>query len=269
MRVSDRGNRENRTRSIRLGVPTPAGDYGVPLPVAPENVPWSRGVGSCVRTALGVPREGVREMLLADEFFYIVHDVGTGKLRLNERAAGLGLAAALLGELILNRNLLVDSGQLAVTDAEPPEDDLGYRVLRQLAADEQNRSLRTLLAYLSQGALERVAVRLTRAGGVEPNKSRRPWGTTVRYLPTDAKVAAWSTDRLYGRVNRGDPLDFPDAMLAGLVAVTGFTKQLWWDGDAVTLRHIAAAVASLPMSMRAVLSYTEAAVGEATLSPHR
>lgn len=56
-------------------------------------------------------------------------------------------------------------------------------------------------------------------------------------------------------------------MLAGLVAVTGFTKGVWWDGDAVTLRHIAAAVGSMPMSMREVLAHTEAAVGDATLSP--
>jgi hypothetical protein len=46
------------------------------------------------------------------------------------------------------------------------------------------------------------------------------------------------------------------------------TKQVWWDGDAVTLRNVAAAVASLPMSLREILSHTEAAVGDATLSPH-
>jgi hypothetical protein len=43
---------------------------------------------------------------------------------------------------------------------------------------------------------------------------------------------------------------------------------VWWDGDAVTLRNIAAAVASLPISLREILSHTEAAVGDATLSPH-
>lgn len=208
-------------------------------------------------------------MQLADEFFFIVHDVGNGKLRLHARAAGLGLAGALLGELILSRNLHVASGTLSITGAEPPQDDLAYRILRQLDADQHNRSLRTWLAYLAQGAVERVAVRLTRAGEIEPSKSRRLFGTSVRYLPTDPKVAAWPADRLYGRVGRGDPLDFQDAMLAGLIAVTGFTRQVWWDGDAVTMRHISAAVASLPMSLREVLANTEAAVGDATLSPHK
>ncbi|WP_162606682.1 GOLPH3/VPS74 family protein [Jiangella asiatica] len=208
-------------------------------------------------------------MPLADDFYFIVHDVGNGRLRLNARAAGLGLAGALVGELILNKNLHVASGTLSLTGADPPDDDLGYRILRQLSADQHNRSLRTWLAYLSQGAVERVAVRLTRAGQIEPETSRRLWRNSVRYLPVDPKVAAWPTDRLYGKVDRGDPLDFGDAMLAGLVAVTGFTKQVWWDGDAVTMRHIAAAVGSLPMSLREVLAHTEAAVGDATLSPHR
>jgi hypothetical protein len=87
-------------------------------------------------------------------------------------------------------------------------------------------------------------------------------------MPSDLNMAVWPADRLNLLVSRGDPLDFPDAMLAGLVAVTGMTKQVWWDGDAVTLRNIAAAVASLPISLREILAHTEAAVGDATLSPH-
>jgi Golgi phosphoprotein 3 (GPP34) len=206
---------------------------------------------------------------LADEFFFVAHDVQTGKLRLQTRAAGLGLAGALLGELVLNGNLDVANGTLTVIDGQPlPEDDLGYRILRQLTADRQQRSLRTWLAFFSQGAHERVGVRLSRAGHVEATKTRRPWGTTVRYVPTDLNMAVWPADRLNLLVSRGDPLDFSDAMLAGLVAVTGMTKQVWWDGDALTLRNIAAAVASLPISLREILAHTEAAVGDATLSPH-
>jgi hypothetical protein len=206
---------------------------------------------------------------LADEFFFVAHDVQTGRLRLQNRAAGLGLAGALLGELVLNGNIDVANGTLTVIDGQRlPEDDLGYRVLRQLTADRQNRSLRTWLAYFSQGAVERVGVRLTRAGHVQATKTRRPWGTVVRYMPNDLNMAVWPADRLNLLVSRGDPLDFPDAMLAGLVAITGMTKQVWWDGDAVTLRNIAAAVASLPVSLREILAHTEAAVGDATLSPH-
>jgi Golgi phosphoprotein 3 (GPP34) len=208
------------------------------------------------------------ELGVADEFFFIVHDPRTGKLRLNERSAGLGLSAALLSELILSGNIDVESGTLTILDAEAPEDDLSYRIVHQLAADRQQRSLRTWLLFFSHGALDRVASRLARAGHVEATKNRRPWGTVVRYLPTDINEAAWPGNRLNVLVTSGDPLDFSDAMLAGLVAVTGLTKHVWWDGDAVTLRQIAAAVASLPISLREVLAHTEAAVGDATITPH-
>ena len=207
-------------------------------------------------------------MALADEYFFIVHDAQSGKLRLHARAAGLGLAAALVGELVLNRNIDIASGALTVVEASPPEDDLEYRILRQIRAERQSRNLHTWLAFLGQGAIERVGVRLTRAGQVEPTKSRRLLGTSVRYLPTDLNAAVRSADRLNYQVSRGDQLGFSDAMLAGLVVVTGLTKYVWFDADTVTLRHIAAVVASLPMSLRELLAHTEAAVGDVTLSPH-
>jgi hypothetical protein len=210
----------------------------------------------------------VAGVAIADDYFFVVHEVQSGKLRLHVRAAGLGLAGALLGDLLLSGRIDVKSGTLTVVDTYPPEDDLADRILRQLIADRQNRSLRTWLAFISQGAIDRVGVHLTRAGHVEPTKSRRPWGKVVRYMPTDLSMANRPADRLNQLVSRGDPLNFSDAMLAGLVAVTGLTKHVWWEGDAVTLRQISAAVASLPMSMREVLAHTEAAVGDATLSPH-
>lgn len=208
-------------------------------------------------------------MPLAHEYFLVAHDVGTGKLRLNLRAAGVGLAGAMISDLILANKVHVASGSLTVVTTDPPEDDLSYRVYRQLAADQQTRSLRTWLAFFSQGAVERVAVELVRSGKVEAVQGRRLFTTTVRYLPTDTEEAVWPADRLYGLVSRNEPMNISDAALAGLVAVTGLTKHVWQHNDPLTLRHVTAAVSSLPMSLREVLSHTEAAVGDVTLSPHR
>jgi hypothetical protein len=207
-------------------------------------------------------------VLLADEYFFAARDVGTGKLRLHARAAGIGLAGALLGELVLSQAADIKTDTLIV-GRQTPEDDLGYRIYLQLAADQHHRSVRTWLAFLAQGAHDRVAQRLTQKGHVEAVKSRRLFGTTVRYLPTDAQEAIWPADRLFSHVNRGKQLDFSDAMLAGLIMVTGLTKHVWVDGDASTMRQITTELASLPMSLRELLSHTEAAVGDITLSPHR
>lgn len=207
-------------------------------------------------------------LMLADELFFVAHDEHSGKARLHRRATGLGLAAALLSELALSGNITVANGTVTVTEQHPPEDDLAYRVLHQLSVQRQHQALRTWLAFLGQGAIDRVGMRMARAGYVRPHKGRAPWSKTVRYVPTDLKTASWPAARLNLRVNRGDPLTVSDSILAGLVAATGLTKHVWWDGDAVTLRHLAAAVASLPMSLRELVAHTEAAVGDVVLTPH-
>jgi hypothetical protein len=54
-------------------------------------------------------------------------------------------------------------------------------------------------------------------------------------------------------------------MLAGLVAVTGLAKHVWWDSNAFTNHHLQTAVASLPISLHELLAHTEAAVGDVVL----
>jgi|GEM_PF-2614382 len=58
-------------------------------------------------------------MQLADDFWRLAHHDVTGKPRLNERAAGLGLAAALLGELLWIGKINIRDGRLWVADNTP------------------------------------------------------------------------------------------------------------------------------------------------------
>ena len=48
--------------------------------------------------------------MLADQYFLIAHEDRTGRSRLHPRATGLGLAAALLGELMLEGRLRIVEG---------------------------------------------------------------------------------------------------------------------------------------------------------------
>jgi Golgi phosphoprotein 3 (GPP34) len=210
----------------------------------------------------------VNPVMLADEFFLIAHDEHNGKLRLHRRAAGLGLAGALLAELLLTGHVHAGSGILVVIDQTPPEDFLSSQVLRQLASEPRHQSIRTWLAFLGQGAVDRVGIRLVRNQHAEARRTRRPWGTTVRYIPIDSQLAAWPAARLNLRVNRAEPLSVTDATLAGLVAAAGLAKHVWWDATAVTNHNLAAAVASLPMALREIVAQTEAAVGDSVLAPN-
>ena len=64
--------------------------------------------------------------MLADQFFLIAHEDRTGKSRLHPRATGLGLAAALLGELVMQGRIRAVEGELFVVNPEPPGDALAH-----------------------------------------------------------------------------------------------------------------------------------------------
>src|ERR1041384_1529675 len=79
--------------------------------------------------------------LLADQFFLIAHEDRSGRSRLHPRATGLGLAAALLGELMLSDRLRVFEGELDGVSREPPRDALSHNNLDLLIAQPQHREL--------------------------------------------------------------------------------------------------------------------------------
>src|SRR3954471_23372371 len=100
--------------------------------------------------------------VLADQFFLIAHEDRTGRSRLHPRATGLGLAAALLGELMLEHRLRIFDGDLYIENQQPPRDSLSHDILELLVAQPQHRDVRTWLAFLSQDAAVKVGERMTR-----------------------------------------------------------------------------------------------------------
>lgn len=96
---------------------------------------------------------------LADEFFLMAHDEATGKPRLAERIAALGLAGALLGELAVESRIELRQGTVTVVDSSPCADELAGRVLEFLKQEEH--PTRTWLAFFAQSAYGEV-------GGGEP-----------------------------------------------------------------------------------------------------
>src|SRR5215470_10146321 len=92
-----------------------------------------------VRIATGHGFQRGVATLLADEFFLIAHEERSGRSRLHPRATGLGLAAGLLGELILLERVQVYRGELAVVSREPPGDALQHNVLDLLIVQRQHR----------------------------------------------------------------------------------------------------------------------------------
>jgi hypothetical protein len=208
-------------------------------------------------------------VLLADELFCIGHQDRSGRTRLHPRAGGIGLAAALLAELVLYGRAEIRGGELRVVRRDAPPDALAHTTLDLLLAQPQHRQVRTWLAFLAATSTESVGQRLSRAGVVQAVRQRRLWATRVVYVSVDGNRSVWPEVRLARLLTTGGPIAEPDAALAGLVAVTGLVRHVLWDPTTYDIgyAHLMRAMAGLDPSLFELMALTETAVGEAVLAP--
>jgi hypothetical protein len=207
--------------------------------------------------------------VLASDYYLIAHSDTTGRPRLHPRAVGLGLAAGLLGELIVCERISMINGVLTVWDGRQPEDALARTVLEQIIQERQHRSVRTWLDYFALDAAGMVAERLTRAGVLARDDYRTVLlrRRTV-YEPVDMSVAFTPQARLHTALSRLLPLTLRDATLAALVAATGLLDEVLWDSDQNARRYLTDLRACLPGPQQELAAHTEAALG-AHVGAHR
>jgi hypothetical protein len=177
----------------------------------------------------------------------------------------LGLAAALLAELMWERKIWLRDGGFSVVDATPSSDPLAHTVLDQMVHSEE-QGIRGWLDILSEEAYEQVAGRLRRARAVWPRRSRGILRSTTVWVPTDINAAHWPMARLGTRLLHGDALDPLDHCLAGLTLATGMDELLTRYAPPAAHRRLRDLVENAPAQLRELLAHTEAAVGESVQS---
>jgi hypothetical protein len=214
------------------------------------------------------------KMRLADQFFLIAHEDRTGRTRIHPRAIGLGLAAGLIGELMLLGRVSVHSGQVWVISREAPGDVLAHNVLDLLVAQQQHRELHTWLAFLAQDAGAKVGERLLRAGAVDVVVRRKWMRSETQYMPTNAEQrnsAVWAAVRLANLLVQHSEMDLADAALAGLVYATGLTRHVLWDFPLHRpgVPYLYAIVDSLPPDLRELVEHAQASVGSVLAAGRR
>ena len=207
--------------------------------------------------------------MLANDFFRVAHHDVTGRARLSGRVLSLGLAAALIGELLSARHVdVVPFGGVGdvvtLVPAGWPDDAVLRAVWAEVAAERAPQPVRVWLAYLAETAYERVGERLVEARGVRP---RRRWGRTS-YVLVDMNAAAAPTALLSQKLRRGLVLDYGDVCLGGMVLATGLDLFLLDGAQPEAYARLHSCVRRLWTPMRRVVEHTQAAVGDAVLS-HR
>jgi Golgi phosphoprotein 3 (GPP34) len=213
--------------------------------------------------------------LLADELFLAAHR-DDGKPRLSQQAMRIGLAGALLGEVVLAGNARIDTRrrEIAVVKTDPPASALTHAVLDQLVGAPET-AIRDWLNALGQNdasgnnAYSRVADRLISAGVVRAANSAGLWHRSTVYPPNDANEDISAQVRLFGRLSKKKPLDPDDVLLVGLAIATDLDRYLFQDLDSEGHRYLRVLLQTVPPALRCLITETKSAVGNAVLNRHR
>jgi Golgi phosphoprotein 3 (GPP34) len=115
---------------------------------------------------------------LADDLYLLGHSDISGKPFLQPRATGIGLAGALLAELMLSGHIHVEPEGIAVARSAPPADRLAHHILDVVTGEAEDHPVREWLLYIGRTAAEDVARRLdARATRLRPGS--RPSGDSI------------------------------------------------------------------------------------------
>lgn len=114
--------------------------------------------------------------LVADDLYLLGHDDRSGKPLLQPRALGIGLAGALLAELMLEDWIGLRRDSAVVIVRSVSQDAVQRHPQLKLIADEPGpQPVRAWLRYLAGRAAPDVALRLEQAGYLEHVRGRVPW----------------------------------------------------------------------------------------------
>lgn len=208
------------------------------------------------------------QLPLGDDLYLAAHDNPRGRCLLTPATLGLGLASALLGELVLWRRLDIHENNLAVIDSRPTADPATSAVLENLLREGHHRVVRDWIAFLATGvATDLIERRLARAGAVRRQEKRGLLGTKVRFVPTEPSLAAWPGTRIRIAATRGELLDSADLVLTGLVLATGLDQHALVTLESGERDQLFDQLRRrLPVMLQHLVGHAEAAVGDAVMA---
>ncbi|MBB5866713.1 hypothetical protein F4553_000092 [Allocatelliglobosispora scoriae] len=133
---------------------------------------------------------GEHELSVADDLFLVALDDRTGRHVLDDGVLALGLAAALVADLLVDRAVVVDARHRLVPG------DLTRHRLVDLIRTQPGYDLRTWVVYLARQATKLVAGRLDQHQIMIRKRRGVFGGVRVRYEPVDANAVAGRSVRL-------------------------------------------------------------------------
>jgi hypothetical protein len=196
------------------------------------------------------------------------------QVRLHKAGMELGLAGALLCELVLERRVDVQHGRIVLVSRAPMQDILAQTVLGDIVTElhvaKQPHTVRVWLVYLSHSAVTQVRNRLCFTGIVQEVPGRRWWGGAAnKYRAADINQALGPEAAVHSLLTHGQASNnsMPALTFAALADACGLLPKLtWWHEQKVGMRrHLAYLRDQLPRPLKELVDQTEAAVGDAVV----
>lgn len=204
---------------------------------------------------------------LADDLYLLAHHEATGRPHLQPRAAGLGLAGALLAELMLAGRISLHAGQVVAADGPAAPDELARSVFGLVAGEPGRHPARDWLVFLASTAPQNVAARLEQSGYLATVTSRRPFRAR-QWVPADPDCAFAPLLRVKAALDPARPATAQNVTLAGLAVASGLGRHLALYLPEGVNRRIHQATIQLHPCLQELIAHTQAAVDSALLS-HR
>ncbi|WP_188189340.1 GOLPH3/VPS74 family protein [Nonomuraea sp. SYSU D8015] len=207
--------------------------------------------------------------MLADDFFLVAWDTtSSGKPRMHLQGIALGLAGALIAELVLAQRVAVRGVRLGVVDVQGLQDRVADKVLSEIRNSPQHTDVRTWLAYLAQRSIADVSGRLGASGLLQRQTPKVLKRKQPRYFSTDFSRAMWPATRLRLSLVRCEPLSPQDMALATLMDACDLTDTVLDDpaDRRVARQYLTTLMAAMPPPLRDLSRQVRAAVGDAVLT---
>ncbi|WP_328476318.1 GPP34 family phosphoprotein [Actinoplanes sp. NBC_00393] len=163
-----------------------------------------------------------QQLAPADDLYLAAHDGIGGRLLLSPEVLGVGLGAALLGELMFWQRVVLGGDGLRVIDDRPTGDPATTQVLKRLAATTGPQAPDRWIAHLSSGpAVALIEQRLTLNGVLRRETKRRLLSVESSLVFSDPRSPGQPAGRIRTHLSYNRTLDTADLMLAGLILATG------------------------------------------------
>jgi hypothetical protein len=205
---------------------------------------------------------------LADDLFLLAHDLQTGKPRLPDSTLGIGVAGALLAELMFSGCVVVAQSQVLPGEFPPPQDQLAEALFEQLGAQlfNQRLTLADWIATRRTYVVDLVADRLARDQLVVREQRRRLGRTVVRYRAVSPTDVFMRGQRLATFLRNRMELTELDVVLAALIMLVASGNSLL-DLEDEGRDHLERLIPQLPVPLRELLAATDGAVSAILRSP--